>query len=164
MGPEGFAALLLTIQLAWKTKAILKDWEIAIIIPIFKKENNHRGICLLSIPAKIYTRITEGKLRLQIEDQLEETQCAFRRNQSTQDHIFMLRQIGEKVTEFGREAHLCFIDIHKASDSVPWNKISLALRRKSEENQQSVLKVCTRTAGIMQKLVIVNLTSSKPQD
>jgi hypothetical protein len=73
MGPEGFAALLLTIQLAWKTKTILKDWEIAIIIPIFKKGNNHRGICLLSIPAKIYTRITEGKLRLQIEDQLEET-------------------------------------------------------------------------------------------
>jgi hypothetical protein len=43
--------------------------------------------------------------------QLEETQCEFRRNRSTQNHIFTLRQISEKITEFGKEAHLCFTDI-----------------------------------------------------
>ena len=46
------------------------------------------------------------------------------------DHIFTLRQISEKIIEFGKEAHLCFIDIQKAFDIVPWNKVSLALRRK----------------------------------
>jgi hypothetical protein len=39
-GPKGFAVLLLIIQLAWKTKMIPKEWEVAIIIPIFNKGDN----------------------------------------------------------------------------------------------------------------------------
>jgi hypothetical protein len=67
------------------------EWNIAIIVPIYKKGDNglcqnHRGISLISIAGKIYERILESSLRSKA-DQLEESQCGFRPNRSTQDLI-----------------------------------------------------------------------------
>jgi len=44
-------------------------------------------------------------------------QCGFRRNRSTIDHIFCIRQIVEKKWEYNEEVHQLFIDIKKAYDS-----------------------------------------------
>ena len=62
MGPHGEQLLLAVLQLAWRYKSIPRDWELAIIIPIFKKGDNrecsnHRGISLLSVPGKLYSRV-----------------------------------------------------------------------------------------------------------
>jgi len=45
-------------------------------------------------------------------------QCGFRRNRSTIDHIFCIRQILEKKWEYNEEVHQFFIDFRKAHDSV----------------------------------------------
>ena len=45
-------------------------------------------------------------------------QCGFRRNRSTIDHIFCIRQILEKKWEYSEPVHQLFIDIKKAYDSV----------------------------------------------
>ena len=45
-------------------------------------------------------------------------QCGFRRNRSTIDHIFCIRQILEKKWEYNEEVHQLFIDFKKAYDSV----------------------------------------------
>ena len=45
-------------------------------------------------------------------------QCGFRRNRSTIDHIFCIRQILEKKWEYNEEVHQLFIDFKKAFDSV----------------------------------------------
>jgi len=45
-------------------------------------------------------------------------QCGFRRNSSTINHIFCIRQILEKKWEYNEEVHLLFIDFKKAYDSV----------------------------------------------
>jgi hypothetical protein len=54
--------------LAWKTKTVPRECNIAIIVPRYKKGDNrlcenHTGISLLSIPGKIYERILESRLR-----------------------------------------------------------------------------------------------------
>jgi hypothetical protein len=69
-------------QKAWNEKKIVKDWEVAIIIPIFKKINNrecknHSGTSLLSVPGKIYSRILETRLRQEMENKLEVSRITY---------------------------------------------------------------------------------------
>jgi len=45
-------------------------------------------------------------------------QCGFRRNRSTTDHIFCIRQILKKKWEHNEAVHQLFIDFKKAYDSV----------------------------------------------
>jgi len=45
-------------------------------------------------------------------------QCGFRRNRSTIDHIFCIRQILEKKWEYNEEVYQLYIDFKKAYDSV----------------------------------------------
>jgi len=45
-------------------------------------------------------------------------QCGFRRNRSTTDHIFCIRQILEKKWEHNEAVQQLFIDFKKAYDSV----------------------------------------------
>jgi hypothetical protein len=111
------------LNLVWKKKCVAEEWKIAVIIPIFKKGNNrkchnHRGISLLSVPSKIYTRILDNRLTAQVEDTLEDSQYGFRKNRSIQDAIFVIRQLMEKTTKFVKEMHLCFIDLEKAFDMI----------------------------------------------
>jgi len=49
---------------------------------------------------------------------IEDHQCVFRRNRSTIDHIFCIRQILEKKWEFSELVHQLFIDFKKAYVSV----------------------------------------------
>ena len=47
-----------------------------------------------------------------------EYQCGFRRNRSTVDHTFSIRQILEKKWEYNKEVCQLFIDFEKAYDSI----------------------------------------------
>ena len=48
---------------------------------------------------------------------ISEYQCGFRKNRSTIDHIFSIRQILEKKWEYNKEVCQLFIDFEKAYDS-----------------------------------------------
>jgi hypothetical protein len=68
---------------AWEEKSIPEDWNINVIVPIFKKGNsndcnNYRAICLSLAVLKIYTRILEMRLWEIVEPELEEEQGAYR--------------------------------------------------------------------------------------
>ena len=52
------------------------------------------------------------------EEVIGDHQCGFRRNRSTTDHIFCIRQILEKKWEYNEAVHQLFIDFKKAYDSV----------------------------------------------
>ena len=49
---------------------------------------------------------------------MSEAQCGFRKGRGTVDQIWVTRQIMEKAAEYKTPAHLCFIDLTKAYDSV----------------------------------------------
>jgi hypothetical protein len=94
-----------------------------IIIPIHKKNdkadcNNYRGISLLSTAYKILSNILLARLTPYVNEIIGDHQCGFRRNRSTMDQIFYIRQILQKKWEYNGTVHQLFIDFKKAYDSV----------------------------------------------
>ena len=57
-------------------------------------------------------------LLVYVEDLLSQEQNGFRRNRSTTENIFIMRQILEKCYEYNIEMYAIFIDFKQAFDSV----------------------------------------------
>ena len=115
-------------QVAWSSGKVSNDWQMGVIIPVHKKGSqrecsNYRGISLLSIPGKVYARCLERRCREVVENQLEDEQCGFRPGRSITDQIFTLRQIFEKSWEYAKDVYACFVDLEKAYDRVPRDKL-----------------------------------------
>jgi hypothetical protein len=53
-----------------------------------------------------------------VEEIISYHQCGFRRNRSTTDHIFRIREITEKEMEYDETVHQLLTDFKKACDSV----------------------------------------------
>lgn len=135
MGDKAMRMLLKIYQKAWEEEQIPKDWEVGLILPIYKKGDtrkcdNYRGITLLGTALKIYEKIIDTRLRTEIEDTLNETQSGFRRGRSTQDHVFTIKQVINKTKLQGNKAFLTFIDLEKAFDRVPRRRVWESLRER----------------------------------
>jgi hypothetical protein len=126
----------------WKNEEIVEDWNLAILIRLFKEGDkqlcdNYRGISLLNVTSKLFSRMILNRIQQLIDNQLLEAQAGFRANRSTIDQIFTMKMIMEKRKEFNKPLFLCFIDITKAYDSV---------------NRELLWRVCPNY-GISEKLV-----------
>jgi len=107
----------------WKKEKLPQKWKESIIIPLHKKGdktdcNNYRGISHLPTTYKILSSILFSRLIPYAKENVGDHQCGFRRNRSTIDHIFCIRQILEKKWEYSEPVHQLFIDFKKAYDSV----------------------------------------------
>jgi len=107
----------------WKKEKLPEEWKDSIIVPIQKKVDktdcsNYSGISLLSTTYKILSNILLSRLIPYAKEIIGDHQCSFRRNRSTIDHIFCIRQILEKKWKYNEEVHQLFIDFKKAYDSV----------------------------------------------
>jgi len=105
----------------WKKEKLPEEWKESIIVPIHKKGdktdcNNYRGISLLPTTYKILSNILLSRLIPYAKEIIGDHQCGFRRNRSTNDHIFCICQILEKKWEYNEEVHQVFIDFKKAYD------------------------------------------------
>jgi hypothetical protein len=63
---------------------------------------------------KILSNILLSRLSPCIDKIIGDLQCGFRRNRSTTDQIFYIRQILEKKWEYNETVHQLFVDIKKA--------------------------------------------------
>ena len=102
----------------WKKEKLPEEWKESIIIPIHKKEdktdcNNYTGISLLPTTYKILSNIFLSRLIPYAKEIIGDHQCGFRRNRSTTDHIFCIRQILEKKWEYIEPVHQLFIGFKK---------------------------------------------------
>ena len=91
--------------------------------PIYKRGDktdcsNYRGIPILPTTYKILPNILLLSLTPYAKEITGYHQCGFRRNRSTTDHIFCIRQILEKKWEYNETVHQLFIGFKKVSDSV----------------------------------------------
>src|SRR5215469_7245507 len=107
----------------WKMEELSEEWKESIIVPIYKKGdktdcNNYRGISVLPTTYKTLSNILLSRLIPYAEEVTGYHQCGFRRNRSTTDHTFCIRQILEKKWEYNESVHHLFIDFKKAYDSV----------------------------------------------
>jgi hypothetical protein len=95
----------------------------SIIVPIHKKDDktdcsNYRGISLLSTSYKILSNILLSRLIPYADEISVDRQCGFRRNRSTTDQIFYIRQILEEKWKYNGIVHQLFIDFKKAYASI----------------------------------------------
>ena len=109
----------------WEQGKLPQDLRDAVIITLYKNKgeksncDNYRGITLLSIAGKILARMLLNRLVPTIaEDSTPESQCGFRRNRSTTDMVFVLRQLQEKCREQNKGLYVSFVDLTKAFDTV----------------------------------------------
>jgi hypothetical protein len=91
----------------------------SITVPIYKKGdktdcNTYRGISLLSTAYKILSNTFLARLTSYISEIIGDHQCGFRRNRSTTNQIFYIRQILEKKWEYNATVHQVFTDFKKA--------------------------------------------------
>ena len=133
MGDDGIIWLSELISLLWNGHEPPEDWRRDLICPIYKKGNktdcnNYRGISLMSHAFKVYERILESRLRGYVESKLGEWQNGFRPGRGTTDMIFSLKMIFEKSWEWNMDRYIAFIDLEKAFDRVPRQKIWDALK------------------------------------
>ena len=110
-------------QQVWSTNSVPQSWKDAIMIPLHKKKemddcNNYRGIALLSIVGKAFTRLILNRIKVSVEEKLSEIQAAFRKDRSCIDQVFTLRMIIEKAKGSSTPVFICFVDLQKAYDSV----------------------------------------------
>ncbi|KAK5900173.1 hypothetical protein CesoFtcFv8_009573 [Champsocephalus esox] len=115
LGVEGLSWLTRLINVAWKSETVPKEWQTGVVVPLFKKGDqrvcaNYRGITLLSLPGKVYSKVL---------DRIEEEQCGFRPGRGTTDQLFTLARILEGAWEYAYPVYMCFVDLEKAYDRVP---------------------------------------------
>ena len=110
-------------QEAWETENIPKEWRKGYIVKVPKKGDlshckNWRGIQLLSLPSKIYTRIILERIKKAVDTKLRNEQAGFRPGRSCVDQIATLRIIIEQSLEWQSPLYINFIDFKKAFDTV----------------------------------------------
>ena len=123
-GAELQDRLLLLLEEVWNARSVVQDWKDAVIVPIPKKGDlrkcdNWRGISLLDVVGKVFTRIMQDRLQVVAESILPESQCGFRKGRGCVDMIFAARQLTEKSREHNSPLFILFVDLKKAYDSVP---------------------------------------------
>ena len=122
-GDAACIALHRLITKIWELERLPDQWKEALIIALHKKGDrklcaHYRGISLLCTAYKVLSNILLQRLSPLVEDILGEYQCGFRKNRSTIDQIFTLRQILEKRREHNLAVHNVFVDFQKAYDSI----------------------------------------------
>jgi hypothetical protein len=90
-----------------------QQWKESITVSIHEKGdntdcNNYGEIFLLSTAYKILSNILMARLTPYVNEIIGDHQCGFRRNRSTMDQIFYIRQILEKKWEYNGSASVIY--------------------------------------------------------
>ena len=110
------------------------DWVIACMVPLYKGKgevyefSNFRGISLLSVVRKVYSRIIINRIMDKTENVITEVQSGFRRGRGCTDQIFIVRQICEKYLGKGKDVYFAFLDLENAYDRVDRDAMCKVLR------------------------------------
>ena len=101
--------------------------------------------------AKIYSRVSERRLREHVEPDMEEELAGFRTGRQTQDHIFSIRTIIDKWLNRGKEVYLGFLDLHSAFDEVPREELWKALSKKKTPSKlmRAVQSIFQKVQGVV---------------
>ncbi|CAH8442311.1 unnamed protein product [Schistosoma haematobium] len=99
----------------WDEEQVPTDWKEGLLIKIPKKGDlskcdNYRDITLLSIPGKVFNRVSLNRMKDCVDAQLRDQQAGFRKDRSCTDQIATLRIIVEQSIEWNSSLYINFID------------------------------------------------------
>ncbi|TWW81841.1 R2 Retrovirus-related Pol polyprotein from type I retrotransposable element [Takifugu flavidus] len=129
----GLSWLTRFCNIAWTLGAVPLDWQTGVVVPLFKKGDrrvcfNYRGITPLSLPGKVYSGVLERRVHQIVEPRIQEEQCGFCPGRGTLDQLYTLGRVFEGAWKFAQPVHMCFVDLEKAFDRVPWGVLWGVLR------------------------------------
>ncbi|WP_346303773.1 reverse transcriptase family protein [Pantoea sp. Morm] len=133
----------------WQEEKIPCKWKESLVIPIYKRKgdptecSNYRGISLLNVAYKIFAIALYNRLVPYMEKIVDDYQAGFRKNMSTIDQIFTLKQVGEKMTEFGHSLWVLFVDFEAAYDTVSREELYRAMLEMNIPRKLIKLTRCT---------------------
>ena len=110
------------------------SWKYSTTIALFKGKgdalacNKYRGLRFLEHGMKIMEKVLDSKLR-RITN-IGSSHFGFRPVKSTEDAVFIVRQLQEKYLQKKRKLYHVFVDLEKAFDQIPRRAIEWALRRQ----------------------------------
>ena len=84
---------------------------------------------------KVYAKCLEKECREIVKPKLTDAHCGFQLGRSTMDQIFALQQIFEKSWEYAKEVNACFVDLEKAYDRIPKDKLWAVLLQYGIDGQ-----------------------------
>ena len=90
---------------------------------------------MLNLLGKVYAKCLEKRCREIFEPQLQDAQCGFRLGKSTMDQIFSLQQVFEKSWEYDKKMYTWFVDLEKAYDRLPKDKLWTVLQEYDMRGQ-----------------------------
>ena len=69
----GLSWLTRLCNIAWTSGTVPLEWQTGVVVPLFKKGDqrlcsNYRGITLLSLPGKVYSRVMERRVPRLVEE------------------------------------------------------------------------------------------------
>ena len=108
-----------------------KEWQTG-EVPLFKKGDqrvcaNYRGMRLLSLPGKVYSKMLERKVWPIVEPRIEEEQCGFRPGLGINGPaLYYDRGLGGSMG-YNLPVHMCFVDLEKMYDRVPQDVLWVVL-------------------------------------
>ena len=115
------------VSFCFENGTVPNEWNTGIIKPIPKSDASdprnplcYRGICLISIPCKIYADVLNQRLSNWIENNniVEDEQNGFRQKRSCLEHIYALYSVINKRKQEKQSTYICFVDARKAFDTV----------------------------------------------
>lgn len=121
----------------FKDGIIPKQWCESLVVPIHKKGSfdipgNYRGISLLNVLGKIYTKIICRRLTfyINIYGKISESQSGFREGYQTTDNAFVLQAVIQRqLAKKGGKLYIAYVDFMKAFDFVDRNKLFEILKQ-----------------------------------
>ena len=135
MGECGIVELTKLFNQIYETGIWPEDFLEMVMVPIEKKKgatkcSDFRTIGLISHAAKVLLRVLNRRLYARLDQDMGEEQFSFRKGRGTRDAIGVMRMIGERYAEKGREVCVCFVDMEKAFDRVDWVILLKELRNR----------------------------------
>ena len=111
------------------------NWKLDILSPLHKSgekndPNNYRGLAVSSCLGKLFNKILQKRLDkfCKTQDLISPEQGSGKTGSRTCDHHLILRCLFDKyVKHQGKKLFTCFVDLRKAFDTVPRNKLFYTL-------------------------------------
>ena len=131
--------LLKTINSIHSTEEIPPSWLEGEIIRLYKgkgkkgKCSNERGITLASNFGKLYERIINERVKHQV--QITDAQAGGIPGSATVDHLIVLKQTLQEITNRKQTAYVVFLDVQKAYDKAWLDAILYVLNKNGVQGK-----------------------------
>ena len=136
LGEKAKEELVEMCQQIYETGKWPEDFLQTVMVPLKKKANateccDHRTISLVVHASKILLTILTKRIESKVAttNYIGEDQYGFCKGRGTRDAISVLRCLGERSLEHGKDLYICFVDYEKAFDRINWLKLMEVLEQ-----------------------------------